>query len=212
MKRFNKKEQRPLKSLKVVESLINKKHNPNILDVGASYGYLTNHLHKKGYNVKGIELEIERVKIGLDHYGNIPLFQGDYKKLDKREKYDYIVFVGLLEYDCQTPKQVIDILKQYLKPKGKIIISVSNSHSLKYRIKTLLGLEPIEPFIQSYWVFTRKRVEEMSKKLNFNLLYLGSFNTLKIRSRHFYTPDSLSEDILFVIEKKNNLNLQERLQ
>ena len=77
-------------------------------------------------------------------------------------------------------------------------------NSAKRRIKTLLGMEPVDPFYELLWNFTRKRLEKVIFDTQYRLLKITSNKWESLRSKTFPTPDSLSEEIWAVIEIKKH--------
>ena len=186
-------------SLKKIEKLC---VGNKILDVGADYGYLTNFLMKKGYDVTGIDINRSVIKEAKKRYGIKIKFQ-DVRNLSPREKYDTIVILGILEYLDEDPSEMLTRLGKNLNKGGRIIFSVSNIHSIKQRLKCLLGLEPIEDFYTRNYQFTKKRIIRVIKKTLFNIIKLTTLKVVRIKNFQLPMPDLLAEDFLVVINRKS---------
>ena len=118
-------------SLSLIISMI--KPNSKILEFGPANGRLTKYLYKDlGCTIDIVEIDensgIEASKfsrfslIGKNE-GNIEKYLWSEKLKD--EKYDYIIFADVLEH-LYDPKNVLKKTKEFLKPKGNILISIPN--------------------------------------------------------------------------------------
>ncbi len=110
-----------------------------LLDIGCNTGYLGKSLLEKNVKSDGIDINKNALKIAAKFYNQVfsrDLYQG---KLDlPQKKYDYIVFLDLLEH-LPRPDLVLSDSKKYLKKDGQIIISMPNVARLEIRLQLLLG-------------------------------------------------------------------------
>jgi 2-polyprenyl-3-methyl-5-hydroxy-6-metoxy-1,4-benzoquinol methylase len=113
-----------------------------VLDIGCGTGVLSEAVKKKGYMVWGIEINREaadRALPRIDRVINEDVSQ--FEKIERiigNQRFEYIIFSNILEhlYDpCLTIKNYL----KFLKPDGKILISVPNVAVWFNRIKLLFG-------------------------------------------------------------------------
>lgn len=113
----------------------------NILEIGSGCGAISGCLCKKVGRVVGIELSKQRSLINAYRNrdcANLEIVVGNFHKIELEEKFDYVTLIGVLEYagnymDGDDPYvQMLQKVKRYLKPNGKIIIAIENKMGLKY--------------------------------------------------------------------------------
>jgi glycosyltransferase involved in cell wall biosynthesis len=125
----------PYSSHQIILSLIDK---PGLaLDLGGGNDLLTASLKEKGVDSIGVDSE-EPAKITaplLDYY-QIDL--NNFKKLKFKREFDYIILADVLEH-LQSPMGLLRHIRQFLKPEGKIIISLPNIAIWFYRISLVMG-------------------------------------------------------------------------
>lgn len=112
-----------------------------VLEIGSGCGAISGCLCKKAGRVVGIELSKRRSLINAyrNHdCTNLEIIVGNFKNIKLEEKFDYITLIGVLEYagsymDGDNPYvRMLQKVKSYLKPDGKIIIAIENKMGLKY--------------------------------------------------------------------------------
>lgn len=117
------------------------KQNASCLEIGGGCGAITGTLCQNLSEVKVVELSKRRSLINLErhkHFDNLEIIVGNLNDINFKQKFDYITLIGVLEYAgsfTQTDEPYKDFLlqiKQYLKPKGKLIIAIENRYGLKY--------------------------------------------------------------------------------
>ncbi|MCR5626335.1 MAG: class I SAM-dependent methyltransferase [Lachnospiraceae bacterium] len=116
--------------------------NDSVLEVGAGCGAITGTLAKKAGRVTCIELSAKRSLINAtrNNYENIEIKIGNFMDIEKnlKEKYDYILLIGVLEYsgayvDDDNPYDaMLERMGEHLKENGKIIIAIENKYGIKY--------------------------------------------------------------------------------
>jgi 2-polyprenyl-3-methyl-5-hydroxy-6-metoxy-1,4-benzoquinol methylase len=120
---------------------------PMFLDVGCGYGQLGEAITKLGFCVYGIEAQNEAVKKSKKRLEKvIPLDLTNFKKVQKALKklpvkslgFDAIVFSDVLEH-IADPLGVLIFYKRFLKPGGRIYVSLPNMANWEQRFKILLG-------------------------------------------------------------------------
>ena len=131
-----------------------------VLDIGARDGYATALLEGKGYDVLGIDKEIEYVLYASLKHRHValmdieaPLLRGGFGKFD-------IIYARHVIEHC-VPKVFFKQCKILLKPKGKVFI-VFPMQKLK------LKYEGHKAFFPNFRTF-----EEEIKRTNFKIIFLG---------------------------------------
>ncbi len=119
------------------------KAEDSVLEIGSGCGAVTGMLARLAGKVTCVELSKKRSLINAyrnKEYANLTIMVGNFEDVESglTEKYDYITLIGVLEYTQSYIKGVkpynrmLDILKQHLKPDGKIVIAIENRLGLKY--------------------------------------------------------------------------------
>lgn len=113
----------------------------NVLEIGAGCGAITTFLAQKAGKVTCVELSKRRALINAyknKDFDNIEIFVGKFEDIIIKQKYDYIMLIGVLEYakeytDSTTPYlSFLEQIKEFLNPNGKIIVAIENRLGLKY--------------------------------------------------------------------------------
>jgi len=113
-----------------------------ILDVGCGYGALGEELVKKGHTVLGIDISRDAIEVAKKRITKALVADAvDIASLPKEireKKYDIIIFSDIIEH-IANPLKMLKDYKIFLKPEGKIIVSVPNIATLPMRLKLLIG-------------------------------------------------------------------------
>jgi len=113
----------------------------SLLEIGSGCGALTRLFSRKVNKVTCIELSEKRSFINAERNKekeNIEIKIGNFEDIKLEEKYDYITLIGVWEYaglyvSSEQPYiLMLEKIKQYLKPNGKIIIAIENKMGMKY--------------------------------------------------------------------------------
>lgn len=125
----------PYSSHQVILSLIDK---PGLaLDLGGGNGLLTASLKEKEVDSIGVDIaEPAEVTAPFLNYYQVDL--NNFKKLNFKREFDYIILADVLEHLNSAPG-LLRHVSQFLKPEGKIIISLPNISIWFYRISLLIG-------------------------------------------------------------------------
>jgi O-antigen biosynthesis protein len=120
----------------IIPSLISA--GSTVLDVGCNRGYLGEELLAKNCVVDGVDINLKALRLAKKFYRKT--YQCDLSQNTPKitNKYDYVVFADILEH---LPKPELLLLRSlsWLKPNGRIIISLPNVARLEIRLKLLLG-------------------------------------------------------------------------
>lgn len=118
------------------------KPDANLLEIGAGCGAITGLFCKKVDRVVGIDLSKRRSTINAvrnGSKGNLEIMVGNFEDIVLDEKFDYVTLIGVLEYSPlyiskgEDPfDTMLQKVKGYLKPGGKLMIAIENKFGLKY--------------------------------------------------------------------------------
>lgn len=115
--------------------------NASLLEIGSGCGALTGLFSRKVKRVTCIELSEKRSLINAERNKekeNIEIKIGNFEEIELDEKYDYITLVGVWEYaglyvsGGEPYTSMLEKIKEYLKPDGKIIVAIENKMGMKY--------------------------------------------------------------------------------
>lgn len=129
---------------KVRENILNFykfKKNSTVVEIGAGMGSLTGLLCDKCSHVTAVEMNDLRADIIRERYkdrDNLEVLTGDVNNISINKKYDYVVFIGVLEYagifySGENPYvEFIKSAKKLLKDDGILLFAIENRFGLKY--------------------------------------------------------------------------------
>ena len=108
--------------LKIIKKHYKKNIDLEFLDIGCADGNLINFLSKEYINSKfhGIDIAKNLIKKNINTNNN-KFFLGDYKKFNKKNKYDVVIAIGVAGYVDNTTVLIKDLLK-FVKKGGFIIL------------------------------------------------------------------------------------------
>ena len=172
-----------------------------LLDVGCKFGHVSKYFSDRGYVVDGIDINKDYITKAKKKYKGIKFFVKDITR-DIKKRYDMILLIGVLEEINFSPTEVLKRLKRNLNAHGRIFIVVRNARSLKRRIKSLLGLEPVDILSPKLWVFTKKRLVDIIDKANYRIIKVTSNKSQSFKEINISVPDNLAEEIFAIVESK----------
>lgn len=159
------------------------KNNETVLEIGSGCGAITTILSEKAKKVTCIELSKKRSLINAyrnKKKENIEIIVGNFQDIEINEKYDYITMIGVFEYassyiDSENPHdKLLEMIKKYLKPNGKIIIAIENKIGMKYwagckEDHTGIYFEGLQDYSNTDVVktFTKKELKSLLEKNGF---------------------------------------------
>lgn len=112
-----------------------------VLEVGAGMGSITGLLCDKVKHVTALEMSKARAEVIRARYPkreNLTIMSEDINEWNTKETFDYVIFVGVLEYagvflNTQNPfKSFMENIKRYLKEDGTLLFAIENRFGLKY--------------------------------------------------------------------------------
>lgn len=113
----------------------------SLLEIGAECGALTGLFCRKVRRVVAVEPSKECVEVNSKRnaaYHNLTIVSDDFKDFETTEKFDYVTMIGVFAYapyyfDGEDPfMDMLQKMKSFLKPDGKLILAIQNKYGLKY--------------------------------------------------------------------------------
>lgn len=165
----------------------------SVLEIGSATGYFTDKLLRQECQVTSVEKNRELAVIARRRYKN-KIINCNANKLNKfltkNNKFDFILLADVLEH-LEDPEFTLNLLKKYLLPNGRILTSVPNIANFAIRLN-LFFLGQFD--YQEYGImdrshlrfFTKKTIEEVLKKLGFEITYfdvVSGFEVLRIYAK-----------------------------
>ena len=162
------------------------KEDACLLELGGSYGALTNLFCKKVKEVVSIEDSYEKANIISKRCNadNLKVLVNDFSEIEQLyEKFDYIVMTDFFEYakifhKSSNPfKNYLVYLKRFLKKDGVILLAISNRFGLKY----FAGFkeEHVNEFFSGIDDFPRKNVQTFTKGEIEDIIKSAGFSNYK---------------------------------
>ncbi len=169
---------RTIRSLEILSVFKLIKHKPKrILDFGYGDGQITNSLYKRGYNIIGLDISKGNYEQARNSFPecDFRLYNGMTIPFEKNF-FDTIILNDVLEHiPYELMEDLIEKLKNVIKPKGIIYISVTNRYEL---------IEPHTRIIFLTWfpkIFWKPIERIFKRKSNYNIsdIYPYTFRRLK---------------------------------
>ncbi|WP_027396857.1 class I SAM-dependent methyltransferase [Anaerovibrio lipolyticus] len=121
-----------------------------VLEIGCGTGYLMNEMERRGASCVGVEPG-DSAEYGRKKYG-VNIRREFFKPGNFSEKFDYIVFFGVLEH-LYDRNAFLTGVKSLLKPNGGVLISVPNCEKN-------IEIGDISMLLSEHWsYFTQKTLE-----------------------------------------------------
>jgi 2-polyprenyl-3-methyl-5-hydroxy-6-metoxy-1,4-benzoquinol methylase len=105
--------------LPIFNDLLKNCPGKNVLELGCGNGAFCNFLHKKGYDVVGVDISESGIEIATKAYPNIKFIRFDICDLEdsreiKKGTFDVVVAMEVIEH-MAYPRELIRLAKIYLK-------------------------------------------------------------------------------------------------
>lgn len=120
---------------------LNIKKEHSVLELGCGCGAITRYLGETGAEVDSVEGTHSRARIAGERcidLDNVRIYVDDLLKFESTKKYDWVLFIGVLEYapifsnEKEAVQHYLREAKKYLKPNGRLVIAIENKLGLKY--------------------------------------------------------------------------------
>ena len=112
----------PVASIQMIEHYLERRGR--ILEIGAAFGHFLNQLKKLGWEVEGIEISEDAVRLARELYG-LELYCGELSTYQTDKKFDVAYMNQTLEH-VPDPKYIIKRCHDLLKENGILLIEVPN--------------------------------------------------------------------------------------
>ncbi len=121
--------------------------NIKVLDVGCGAGFLSNYLGVKGYQVHGIDLSEQSLKVAHDHdvTKSVVYSKSDASQLPYEDNsFDVVAAMDFLEH-VEQPERFILEMSRVLRPQGLFFFHTFNRNFLSW----LIVIKAVELFVQN---------------------------------------------------------------
>ena len=164
--------------------------NGKILEVGCSYGGFLLQLKKLGWIVKGIEINEKAVDFAKNLL-NLDILNIDLEEFTPEFLYDKIYLRMVIEH-LESPKKIIKRLHSFLKPKGRLILSIPDFSGLEVKIFKKYAYTLQLPY--HLYHFTPSSIKRYLKAAKFS----------KIKTIHENTDRDLINPLKYMNEENPN--------
>lgn len=204
----------------------------SILEVGAGMGAITGMLCDHAEHVTAIEMSQARADVIRARYRNrknLQVISENINTWDTDEKFDYVIFIGVLEYagvfsDNSKPyDEFLLSTKRLLKKSGKILFAIENRFGLKYWLgasedhlqKPFIGIGGYTGLKSSPKTFSRGELEEILRRTGFkNYRFYSVLPDYKFPELIYadeYVPDYMNlKKVSFTYSKNSRLIADEK--
>jgi len=144
-----------------------------VLDIGCGTGFITNMAAKNGYDVTGIDLEKEGIRIARKNMGRkkVRYMLGDFFDFKfKKGSFDSVILADVLEHVKEEGKMLREIFR-VLKKDGVLIMTVPAFHFL-------FGYHDRE--VGHLRRYSRKKLEKQVKRAGFGIEKSRYWNMISI--------------------------------
>ena len=164
------------KEVNFCDKILRKNKCKRILEVGCGTGHRGQFFKSKGYDYVGLDISEAMLKIARRKYPEIEFIQGDVRKLQLKEKFDAVIFLGKGSVYLTTDDDVMAALK-----------------SMKKLIRK--GVIIIDGFDAEFIIPNFKKNISWSKKVGDRTIIRQSINTLNPKY-----PNSWDRKLIYTIE------------
>jgi 2-polyprenyl-3-methyl-5-hydroxy-6-metoxy-1,4-benzoquinol methylase len=115
-----------------------------ILELGCGSGHMSQALKAQGCNVVGVEIHPQAAQAAAEICERVIIADLDYVSLDRelgQDRFDVVLAADVLEH-LKDPLPVLRSVKEFLSPRGYIVISIPNVAHISIRLALLAGRFP----------------------------------------------------------------------
>jgi SAM-dependent methyltransferase len=128
-----------------------------ILEIGSGKGSLVNYLLERGYRIKGIEIDDEKMAHGKRLYGQLPVSKMSGDAIGFRDRtFDMVLSFDVLEHIPDVDKHLQEV-RRVLKPNGWYLLQTPNKwtnavfETIRWKSFSKWKLYPHHCSLHSYW-------------------------------------------------------------
>lgn len=169
------------KKVPFVVDILQKYQSKQILELGCGSGLFTIPLKQKGFNIEGLELSPEMIKVTQKKEANLTLHQGDMRSFDLQKSFDTILILSSTLTLLQNHEEMNQCLQrsyEHLQPGGILFLELPN-HAVEVaesdRTQEFYANEDssivvvtqslqLEKFWREYWYIFRQISGEFQKE------------------------------------------------
>lgn len=184
--------------------------NSKIIDIGCGNGNMSIQLGKFGYSVTGIDIDPDSIEFAkkMNDMDNVKFFVKNVMKFrDEKQIYDVVICSEVLEH-LTDPARMIGTIRQILKDKGILIVTVPNGRGPR----EILATKP-QRWLRENAGFIWNFINYFKKLIGFK----GDTNQSKsenLEHIHFFTRKKLkklADEYSFTIVKWGKANFIEKV-
>ena len=173
-----------------------------ILEIGSGRGWFSIELANKNIRMTALDLSINNLNKIKSINPKINIVLGDANKLPfDNERFDWIVANEVLEH-LEYPEKAISEWKKYLKPNGKILISVPFREKIRYSL--CIHCNKKTPLNAHLHAFDEAKLAYIFRKCNMKILRTEYLTIFRLNKYHKKLPfkywkmiDSLLNNLTF---------------
>ncbi len=128
----------PYSSHSVILRSVGDGKGKRLLDVGSAQGVLAQKFTERGFEVTCVEGSAELAALGRDECHEMIVADLDKPLPQLNGQFDVIVYGDIVEH-LKNPLEVFKGFNRYLRPEGRVIVSVPNVANAWVRLNLLLG-------------------------------------------------------------------------
>jgi SAM-dependent methyltransferase len=128
-----------------------------ILEIGSGKGSLVNYLLERGYHIKGIEIDDEKLAHGKRLYGQLPVCKMSGDAIGFRDRtFDMVLSFDVLEHIPDVDKHLQEV-RRVLKPNGWYLLQTPNKwtnavfETIRWKSFSKWKLYPHHCSLHNYW-------------------------------------------------------------
>lgn len=166
----------------------------SILEIGANFGEITGLLCQHAKRVISLEKNIEKQKAIAkrnEKFSNLEIIDS----LDNvKEKFDYITIIGFEKKNFELYK-ILNNMKKYLKPDGKILLATNNKLSIDSMSKLNAQNETIEDVIKKQYSLSELKMQIEKAGFENRKIYYPVTN-YKLPNAIFTSEEQIRENLI----------------
>jgi 2-polyprenyl-3-methyl-5-hydroxy-6-metoxy-1,4-benzoquinol methylase/glycosyltransferase involved in cell wall biosynthesis len=175
-----------------VLSLVGK--NKRVLELGCGAGHMSRALREQGCTVVGIEIHPEAAQKAASICERVIVEDLDYLNFERElgtDRFDVVLAADVLEH-LKDPLFILQTIKQFVLPRGYVVISVPNVAHISVRLALLAGKFPYGEtglLDQTHIRFlTRESIEQLMEDADLAIGHFERITNLPDQPPHFEVP------------------------